>query len=205
MADVARPNRVDETAIEKRRQQVAALYLAHQSLRAIANHLGVDHSTVGYDLQELRREWRRENLEMIGEVQLRELAELDQMEQELVIEWRKTREMGWIERRLKIKERRAKMLGLDAPIPFTNVSPDGDLSAADQLTRARHEFAEILMALAAGGDAAASLEARLALDSETIEGRLGDISATEPAPAAGDMALLADHCGPGFREDEERR
>ncbi|HEV8177680.1 MAG TPA: hypothetical protein VGP44_08335 [Gemmatimonadales bacterium] len=115
MPDVERPTRVDEVAIAKRRREVAALYLAHQTQTAIARLLNVGQSTISDDLAALKEEWRTESLADLQIVIEREANELDEMERRAAVADSKAKTPEWFDRRLKVKERRARLLGLDAP------------------------------------------------------------------------------------------
>lgn len=107
-------------SLEERRSQVAFMVCTlHMKSRDIAKELGVAQSTIKRDIKWLRSEWQKERIEHVDEVRQRELAELDEMEticaqrlMECKNPWQGTR---WMEERRKIKERRAKLLGLDAP------------------------------------------------------------------------------------------
>ena len=116
MSDLKRPDRLDEVAILDRRRQVAQLYLTHQTQVTIARHLGVAQSTVSEDLAALKQCWREQSIADLEAVLVREACELDEMEAELVRRYTEERTPDWIVLRLKVKERRAKLLGLDAPV-----------------------------------------------------------------------------------------
>ncbi len=125
MPDVDRPHRLNETAILDRRRQVAALYLARQTQEAIARKLEVSQTTVCDDLATLREEWRQEQQADIAAIIVRELAELSEMEGAAAIQFASTHEPAWILARLKIKDRRARLLGLDAPEKREHSGPGG--------------------------------------------------------------------------------
>ena len=78
--------------------------------------LGVNQSTISRDLKRLQEQWVREASQDIGERRARELAELDDMEKDAALEFNKSKNPQWWHARLKAKERRAKLLGLDAPV-----------------------------------------------------------------------------------------
>jgi predicted transcriptional regulator len=102
--------------IDERRRKVAQLYLRRQTQTEIARVLGVTQQTISLDIIELRKQWAAESVEAIEEVKVREAAELDEMEAEAAVEFSKRKNWEWFDRRLKCKERRAKLLGLDAPV-----------------------------------------------------------------------------------------
>ena len=136
------------------RQMVARLSLEGLSTHKIAEKMNVSQRTVCRDLDVIRREWRERSVEMLDEVKARELAKLDRIEAEAwEAYWRTTtnKEKRVVERRpgpkggdytkietegqagdprfLKIildcQERRAKILGTDAPTKVAATSPDG--------------------------------------------------------------------------------
>lgn len=77
------------------------------------HNIEIDQTTISRDMTELRKQWQKE--QDISIVKGQEVVELDYMEREAAIRYASTKDPGWIDRRLKIKERRAKLLGLDAP------------------------------------------------------------------------------------------
>lgn len=115
VADRPRPNRLDGATIADRRKKVAALYLRRQPMDAIAQQLDVSRSTVSLDLKALRQQWQEENREDIDAVITRELAELSEMERDVALRFHEMKESEWITARLRIKERRARLMGLDQP------------------------------------------------------------------------------------------
>lgn len=102
-------------ALLERRAQVARLLLARTSQVNIAKVLGVDRMTIVRDVKMLQDEWRKKLVDDPVALKAQELAELREMERETVTRYVSSHAGGEIDRRLKIKERIAKMLGLDAP------------------------------------------------------------------------------------------
>jgi hypothetical protein len=98
--------------IATRRKQVAALYLRRFTQQQIADQLGVDQKTVCTDIKAILAEYKREREDHID----REVAELEEMERDTALQFHGTKGREWISERRAIKERRAKMLGLDAPV-----------------------------------------------------------------------------------------
>lgn len=103
------------SAVAERRRKVAALDLRHVDQVDIARQLDVDQSTVSRDLAALRAEWRAAAVADTDERAARELAELDDMERDCAVQFARTHDRGWMTARLAIKDRRAALLGLDAP------------------------------------------------------------------------------------------
>jgi hypothetical protein len=135
--------------MEQRRTEVARL-LCEEHLRpmAIAKILGVHQATVYKDVIAIRQEWKKDRLDHVEEVRMRELAELDEMERicmERLIgctqPWQGAR---WMEERRKIKERRAKLLGLDAP--------EKRLNFGAQVTLNKGEAKEVIDAIRISAD-----------------------------------------------------
>ncbi len=126
-------NRQNKLEIARRRLRVARLYLQRMRMVDIAvdPEVAVAVSTVCKDIKALKGEWLKESTEAIALVKGRELAELDQMERDacalfsVAARWRvvdgvpvelpnHSRAQGWVEKRIKIKEQRIKLLGLVA-------------------------------------------------------------------------------------------
>lgn len=89
------------------------------------------------DLQHLRRQWLRESEEDTNELRAQELAVLDELEYDCVIRFDKTKDVEWMNTRLRAMQRRAKMMGLDDPELIGVVGPGGgpvqvEHSAADR-------------------------------------------------------------------------
>lgn len=207
MADVQRADRADEVAITERRVRVAQLYARCQTQQQIARQLGVSQQLVSFDLKAIKRQWRQEMSAEIGERMERDLMALDEMERDAVLNYTRalmpvvenedgtqTIHVGdalpWAQHRLKIMERRAKMLGFDVP---EAPKPGGEENGGDELDRARREFAQALVAVADEGEARRRVERALAAGSVVIEGGLGDDpGASGAAAAAGRLDDLAD-------------
>jgi len=99
---------------DKRRLQVAELYLRRLRQVEIAELLEVDQGTISRDIAYLRKRWQREAQEGLEGRIGQELAELTEMDREAALRFTATKKRGWLETRLKIKRRIAEMLGLDA-------------------------------------------------------------------------------------------
>ena len=99
---------------ERRRQQVAAMLLAHRSQRQIAQALGVHQATVSRDVQAVRREWQERRLQDIHAWVAEETAKLDHVERALVPRVLDG-ELPAVDRLLNVMRQRAQLLGLDEP------------------------------------------------------------------------------------------
>jgi hypothetical protein len=110
----------DLNAIEQRRQQVAYLVAAHWTYRHIAAHLRVSLNTVALDVKAVRQAWRDRSAADYATFLDEEVAKLDLLERGLLPEALHGGPNGGvnlqaIDRVLAIRDRRARMLGLDAP------------------------------------------------------------------------------------------
>lgn len=124
---------LSKAELASRRQAVASYYLMRVDQNKIAELLGISQPTVSRDINFLIKEWKEESKAVIDDIIARESAELNNMEMEAANNYNKAKgrkpkyedDPGtpsdpqqmerWMNVRLKIKERRAKMLGLDRP------------------------------------------------------------------------------------------
>ena len=111
--------------IEARRQQVASLTLHKVHQTEIARRLGVAQSTVSRDLKVIEAGWRRAAAADLDELKARELAELEEMERDLLrrLDAKPGLAFRLISLRLRVKERRARLMGLDAPLRTRDETP----------------------------------------------------------------------------------
>lgn len=108
-----------ETRIVDRRRKVAAMLVLHQSQRAMAASLAVSPATIAGDVKAIRADWRAATLQDFQAHVDEHLAVLDQL-QEIVLAEALTRRNGnvrlWtVDRALQIMDRKAALLGLNAP------------------------------------------------------------------------------------------
>ena len=101
------------------------MLLGHATQDAIARQLNVTRKTIGADVKALREIWRQELVRDPVEVLARELAELNDMERDCVQSFTVTGDAAWLRERRLIKERKAKLLGLDAPARQEHTGPEG--------------------------------------------------------------------------------
>jgi transcriptional regulator with XRE-family HTH domain len=105
--------------VSKRRATVAKLWTRRLTQEEIAAAVGVDQSTVSRDVKALVAAWREEALGDVTDLRARELADLDAMEREAAMAASadvSPQELArLLEVRLRIKDRRSRLLGLDAP------------------------------------------------------------------------------------------
>lgn len=90
-------------------------------------NMRVSTVTICDDIKALRIQWHQEMMANIGEVRARELADLDEMEQQAVEQYQLDgdRRTSWFNSRLTVKDKRAKILGLDAPTKHEHTGKDG--------------------------------------------------------------------------------
>lgn len=116
---MAAANRNDRTdVIAERREKVAELTLSGFSQRSIAKRLDVSLGTVNADLQQIRRDWAELRAGKYEEYVGQQMARLTQLERALAPGLAE-RDLAAIDRALKILDRRARLLGLDAPQAMT--------------------------------------------------------------------------------------
>jgi sigma54-dependent transcription regulator len=106
--------------IEQRRQTVAEMIASHRTYREIGDALGVASSTVSEDVKSIREQWRYRAIADYANLLAEEIAKLDLLERKLLPEVLHGGPEGGVnlravDRVLAIRDRRARMLGLDAP------------------------------------------------------------------------------------------
>lgn len=101
--------------IAARREKVAELALGHRSENAIAAALGVPRGTVHHDIVALRREWQEHRLRDTEQIISEDLQRLELIEK-AILGAALAGDYHAIDRLLKVQERRARLLGLDAAI-----------------------------------------------------------------------------------------
>lgn len=126
--------RVDKEA--KKTRAVELYVKKHMSTREVAEEMSKDEdyeihfATVADYIKEARNEWKEQRLQNMDEVFERELAELDALETETAKlfydfeerirkddPYQASKEANdWVKSRLKIKEQRQKLLGLNSPV-----------------------------------------------------------------------------------------
>lgn len=109
----------EETAASKRRARVAELLLQKVSPREIATRLSVRLKLIYDDIETIRASWREDAVHDIGAVLLHEIAQHASDEKKLRERWEvETQTKVWLDiydRILRLQERRAKLMGLNAP------------------------------------------------------------------------------------------
>lgn len=118
-------NKAKRIELDQRRRTVAELVLRRVPLSKIADKLGVHKSQITRDVQHLSRQWLAESLADTKVAKARELAELSEMEYDAALKFSTKHGPEWLHVRLRIKQRRAKMMGLDDPEVHQIVGGDG--------------------------------------------------------------------------------
>lgn len=108
----AQPGKAQEIA--ERRVKAFNLRKAGATYRDIAKQLEVTHATIVQDIKAVMKELQKTQLEEAADYRSLELERLDAMQVQLWPQANKGNH-GAVDRVLRIMERRAKLLGLDAP------------------------------------------------------------------------------------------
>lgn len=99
----------------ERRHRVVRMTLEGMNMSAIARELGIALETVRKDLKSCRERYVDDNASEYKAMVGRELLALDDMENECIVRYQRTKSLRWIRMRLDIMDRRIKLLGLDKP------------------------------------------------------------------------------------------
>lgn len=100
--------------VEERRSSVADLYLNGWQITRIARHLHVSRETIYQDIAAIRQEWVQNQTQSYGERVAKELEYTDHLAASIAHRV-DTGDPNAIAVGLRIQERRAKYLALDAP------------------------------------------------------------------------------------------
>lgn len=148
--------------LSERDQHISRLLGQYLTQAEIARRLGISQSVVSKTLARIDAYWRESAAADMDARKRRELRELDDMERE-VIEAGLTAleandlamQLQAFDRRLKVKERRAKLLGLDAPTKVAPTNPAGDEAYEFYTDLSNTERARILVSWFESGAAPA--------------------------------------------------
>lgn len=94
----------------ERRRTVASLLAKRATQAEIAQALGVSERTISRDVEAIRAAWLEDTKKDAEIFISRELAELEDMDRDAAL---RQEEGSWFDRRLRVKERKAKMVGID--------------------------------------------------------------------------------------------
>ncbi|MFP4137465.1 MAG: helix-turn-helix domain-containing protein [Halomonas sp.] len=135
----------------QRRAEAMRYRLTGLSYDGIAKRLGCSrsqaHRLVTKELQELAKQ-AREDAEAVREM---ELARLDRLQQALWEQATDDGNHGAVDRLLRVMERRAKLLGLDAPQRVAPTQPDGEQPWAPQYMSEEERAQRVLELLQSAG------------------------------------------------------
>jgi hypothetical protein len=151
-----RRSTAEELTIESRRTQLAELFLRGIKRQGeLAQHLGVNRSTVSRDLKVLNARWKESGVRDLDAAKGQELERLDQLEREYWQAWAKSQgpheittteqttggdgekvkaairkeeqhgDARYLEGVQRCIEQRCKLLGLNAPQKIAPTTPDG--------------------------------------------------------------------------------
>jgi DNA-binding transcriptional regulator LsrR (DeoR family) len=127
---MAAHNRTSARTARTLHLQIQALELRRLGFgyREIAAHLGIGRTRAHQLVTHAMEESRAQVAEAVDAIKALEISRLDGMLRGL---WPNARKggLGAVDRVLKIMERRAKLLGLDAPVRISATNKDGDQDA----------------------------------------------------------------------------
>lgn len=110
-----------EIEMTERRKLVASLLTRKIDQTDIANTIRKQHPdwdvsqpTISRDIKWLKSQWLEDSKQSVETWKASELAELDDMERDCALQFSTKKSPEWIRVRLSLKERRSKLLGLDA-------------------------------------------------------------------------------------------
>lgn len=126
--------KTEQAQIELRRKTVAANLIGGLNYRDLAETLGVSIGTISNDVKVILSRWRREQMRAADDWVQLEVRRLDKM---LNTIWNSVvaGDLACMDRALKIMERRAKLLGLDAPEQTQGLNVDLMQCTDEQLER----------------------------------------------------------------------
>lgn len=107
----------------ERRPQVLAMRKGGASLRQIADHFGISHEQVRQDIKAALADIIAETRDAAEEYRALELDRLDALHLALWPQATKGN-LGAVDRVLRVMQRRADLLGLDAPQRIVNLTPE---------------------------------------------------------------------------------
>ena len=140
-----------ETEMADRRRKVAHFLTLRMDQKDIARILNVSTATISHDVRAIKAQWLEATKQDVGIFLARELAELESMDRTAAI---KQDDGGWFDRRLRVKERKARMMGTDRQKLEVSGNDGGPIECAD----VRERMAARIAALAAAGAANGAVE-----------------------------------------------
>ncbi len=138
--------------VERRREQVAELVLAGYSYRQIGPMVGVSHAMVGKDVAAIREQWQARASEAYEQHVAEAMAALD-LAQGRIVEAIADGDLAQADRLVKLLDRRARLLGLDAP-----ARSEAEVTVHDGDSDLDRSIAELLGRMGAGGETVAGVD-----------------------------------------------
>lgn len=108
------------------RARIAELYDEYYTETAIADMLGLTVGAVSYHVSIIKERIRKKQENHVAQRLARELNDLDTMEHQAIQRGKAGQARAEADHRLRIKQRRAKLLGFDQESPATPTAP-GDV------------------------------------------------------------------------------
>jgi len=136
--------------VARRRVRVAQLLSRKITQAEIAMQLSVDSSTISQDVAVLMEGWREAAQASLAEHLAKEIAELEQMERDCIVQFLGNQNPKWIQLRLEIKDKKYKLLGLYAPEKIANTNDTNGPDSGGESLRSRID--SIAARLRAGSD-----------------------------------------------------
>jgi transposase len=171
------PQKGKELAITERRAEAARLTHKGWSTRRIAEHLGCSHATIANDVNALLSELVEHQIKDAEKIRARELEKLALAESAVIEVLERSSEedadmvLKATDRIARLQERRAKLLGLDAPERIDATVSEGPTpETAARLVR--EEFGESDNGSGRQGTATAAADA----DDRPVSGDAGEVS-----------------------------
>ena len=125
-------SRKQQDDLDARRHRVAELYVRRTPKAAIARAMEVSLPAIYRDIAVIEAGWIKELKEDPVAERAKDLAAVNQLQQDASAKYLETHQMGWWDRILKALERRARLLGLDKlPEGFPGSSPATPLFVAE--------------------------------------------------------------------------
>ncbi|MBC8280449.1 MAG: hypothetical protein H8E48_06660 [Chloroflexi bacterium] len=116
-----------QEATRERRVLVHQLLLRKHPKGDIARLVGVSAQTITKDVHWLESGWKKNLHDDLEKIKLLELATLEEAENQAWTRYRATLSVNWMSMILRIQQRRAKLLGLDAERVLPGETPDSPM------------------------------------------------------------------------------
>ena len=131
----------------ERMNKISALIHAGKTQEEISEMLGASRSTISDDCKKMREKWEAQAVETIDAWKQRELAYAVEQRTQAQIQWQSSKQSRYQDVMIRWTDRIAKLLGLDAPIKFKDVTREGLIAQAKLAGIANPEQDDVLLAL----------------------------------------------------------